>query len=128
VAHHELVRALVEGASAEGIRFHVGITASTDTFFPGQGRRDSFSRHLLRRFEGQSDELRNLNVLNYEMESATLLTMCAAFGLRGGCVTGVVGDRTQGEDVRPEGLASGEEVAVRVAVAAMRRLVRARRS
>ncbi len=37
--------------------------------------------------------------LSYEMEAATLLTMCSTLGLRGGCVTGVV-NRAGGERIR----------------------------
>ncbi len=123
VAHHEVVQALVSAALDEEIPHHVGITASTDTFYPGQERLDSFSGWLLRRLRGRTDELRGLNVLNYEMESATILTMCAALGLRGGCVTGVVARRSEDEQVTAEGLVAGQGSAIRVAVAAMRRLV-----
>ncbi|MEX1257450.1 MAG: uridine phosphorylase [Gemmatimonadota bacterium] len=124
VAHHEVVGALVEAAQAEGIPHHVGVTASSDTFYPGQERHDSYAGHVLRRFRGQTDELAKLNVLNYEMESATILTMCAAFGLRGGCVTGVVARRAHEEHIMPDDLAIGERNVIRVAVAAMRRLIR----
>jgi uridine phosphorylase len=31
-----------------------------------------------------------MGVMNYEMESATLLTMCASQGLRAGMVAGVI--------------------------------------
>ncbi len=39
---------------------------------------------------GMTEEWQRLGVLNYEMESATLLTICSAFGLRAGCVTGEI--------------------------------------
>ena len=39
----------------------------------------------------------DLNVMNYEMESATLFTMCNALGLRAGMVAGVIVNRTQQE-------------------------------
>ncbi len=123
VAHHELVQALLRAAEDEGIRHHVGVTASTDTFFPGQERSDSYSGHVLRRLQGQTEELRRLHVLNYEMESSTILTLCAALGLKGGCVTGVVGHRDAGEAIDPEALAAGEENAIRVAVGATRYLL-----
>ena len=38
-----------------------------------------------------------MGVMNYEMESATLLTMCASRGLRAGMVAGVIVNRTQQE-------------------------------
>ena len=123
VAHHEVVQALLVAARLEDTTVHVGVTASSDTFYPGQERMDSFSGMLLRRFQGQTEELRRLHVLNYEMESATLLTMCAALGLRGGCVTGVAAVRASGEQISPEALARGELAAIRVAVGATRRLL-----
>ncbi len=123
VAHHEVVRALADAARAEGVRHHIGVTASSDTFYPGQERLDSHQGHILRRLRGQTDELRRLHVLSYEMEAATLLTMCAAFGLRGGCLTAVVAERSKGEGIVPESVAEAEHNAVRVAVAAMRSLL-----
>jgi uridine phosphorylase len=123
VAHYEIVQALVEAARALGKGFHVGITASCDTFYPGQERIDSYSQYVPRHFQGQTEELRRLHVLNYEMEAATVLTLCSAMGLRGGCVTGVIVNRTKGEHITPRDLALGEGNAIQVAVGAMRRLV-----
>lgn len=122
VAHHELVRALAEAAEQLGCPYHVGVTASSATFYPGEERHDSFSGYVLRRFQGATDEWRRLHVLNYEMESATLLTMCSAMNLRGGCVTGVV-NRVGGEAIGEAELAGGEDSAIRVAVAGLRRLL-----
>lgn len=127
VAHPEVLLALMAGAKASpGSRFHVGITASSDTFYPGQERYDSFSGYVLRRFQGMTEEWRRLHVLNYEMESAAVLTLCAALGLRGGCVSGVVVNRTQKERVGAGELRRGEERAVEVAIRAVEVLVRGR--
>ncbi len=135
VAHHEVLLALVEAAKALtpalGCRYHVGITCSTDTFYQGQERTDSFSRYLPRKFQGMTEEWRRLHVLNYEMESATLLTVCNAFGLRGGCVTGVVNNRTTdagGVRITPEHLRLGQDHAIRAGVKAMELLILADRS
>jgi uridine phosphorylase len=62
------------------------------------------------------------------MESSTVLTLCAAMGLRGGCVAGVVVNRTRREQVTKEGLAHGEHNAVVVAVGAVARLLAAARA
>ena len=63
-------------------------------------------------------------MLNYEMESATLLTMCATNGWRAGCVAGVIAQRTEAEtDVDDETVAATEELAVRVVVDAARRML-----
>jgi uridine phosphorylase len=124
VAHHEVVRALVDGAEQLECPYHVGVTASSATFYPGEERSDSFGGCVLRRLHGATEEWRRLRVLNYEMEAATLLTMCGVMGVRGGCVTGVVnfvGAKTIGE----ADLARGEAGAIQVAVAALRRLLTA---
>lgn len=122
VAHHEIVAALIAAADATGNRAHVGVTASSATFYPGEERTDSFGGYVLRGFQGATEEWRKLNVLNYEMESATLLTMCAALGLRGGCVTGVV-NRVGGDRIEEDDLVRGERAAIEVGVRAMQRLL-----
>ncbi|UCC81908.1 MAG: uridine phosphorylase [Gemmatimonadota bacterium] len=124
VAHYEVVGALVGAAQELACRYHVGVTASSATFYPGEERHDSFSGYVLRHFQGSTEEWRRLHVLNYEMESATLLTMCSVMGLRGGCVTGVV-NLVGGKAIGGSDLARGEDSAIRVAVAALRRLVEA---
>ncbi len=123
VASYEVVHALVQAARKSHVSAHVGITASSDTFYPGQERYDSYSGYVLKRFQGITEEWRKLNVLNYEMESATLLTLCSAMGLKAGCVSGVVVNRTKGEEVTSEGLKIGEENAVKIGVKAMEFLI-----
>jgi uridine phosphorylase len=88
-----VVQAAAEAAAGLGVPFRTGVSASTDTFYPGQERYDSFSGYVPRRFQGITEEWRRLHVLNYEMESSTVLTLTAAMGLRGGCVAGVVVNR-----------------------------------
>jgi uridine phosphorylase len=130
VAHPELLFALI-GAAREDrtVRSHVGITASSDTFYPGEERRDGFSRFILRRLRGITEELRALHVLNYEMESATVLTLCAALGLRGGAITAVVnlrsrrGGKREAERITPERLRIGEEKVIKIALSAAERLL-----
>lgn len=125
VAHPDVVFALMEAARALGIAARAGVTCSTDTFYPGQERLDSYSQYVPRRFQGITEEWRRLHVLNYEMEAATLLTMTASMGLRGGAVAGVIVNRTRGEHVSPDDLARGEANAVRVAVHAAAALAQA---
>lgn len=123
VAHIEVVCALINGARKAGVKYHAGVTASSDTFYPGEERTDSFMKYKLRRFRGATVELRMLNVLNYEMESSTLLTMTSAMGLRGGCVTGVVNRGSTGR-ITETALKKGEESAVATAIAAVEILVK----
>jgi uridine phosphorylase len=122
VAHPDVVQAAAEAAAGLGVPFRMGVSASTDTFYPGQERYDSFSGYVPRRFQGITEEWRRLHVLNYEMESSTVLTLTASLGLRGGCVAGVVVNRVRSEAVTKAGLEIGESNAVKVAVAAVARL------
>lgn len=117
VADYELVWALRDAAQKLHIPYHVGITCSSATFYPGQERSDSFGQYVLRGLRGTKAEWQRLGVLNYEMEAATLLVMCRALGLRAGCVCGVVDTPAQ-EQISPENLHRAEQNAIRVAVAA----------
>lgn len=94
VAHHDCTAALVDAARTVGVTAHVGVTASSDTFYPGQERYDTVSGFVPRALRGSRDEWAALHVLNYEMEGATLFTMCAANGWRAGMVAGVLVNRT----------------------------------
>lgn len=117
VADYEIAWALVQAAQKLRISYHVGITCSSATFYPGQERSDSFSSYIIRDLKGTKSEWQRLGVLNYEMEAATLLTMCSALGLRAGCVCGVVDTPTQ-EQITPESLQRAEQNAIQVAVKA----------
>jgi uridine phosphorylase len=123
VADFDCTTALVQAAVELGIEPHVGITASSDTFYPGQERYDTFSGRVTRRFRGSLEDWQAMGVLNYEMESATLFTMCASQGLRAGCVAGVLVNRTEQETPDEETARRIESTTVAVVVAAARRLV-----
>lgn len=117
VADYNLAWVLVAAAQELKIPYHVGITCSSATFYPGQERSDSFSRYIIRDLRGTKSEWQRLGVLNYEMEAATLLTMCSALGLRAGCVCGVVDTPAQ-EQITPESLRRAEQNAIQVVVRA----------
>lgn len=91
--------ALVLSATNAGIKHHVGITASTDTFYQGQERYDSYSGFVPAHLRGSLEDWRKMNVLNYEMEAATLLTMCSVLGLKASAVCGVAANRAKSEKV-----------------------------
>jgi uridine phosphorylase len=97
VADLACANALVDAARGLGITVHTGITASSDTFYPGQERYDTVSGYVRRALQGSAAEWAALHVLNYEMESATLFTQCAANGWRAGMVAGVLVNRCQQE-------------------------------
>ncbi len=116
-------QALVGAATELGLRHHVGITASADTFYPGQERYDTVAGDVTPHLRGSMAEWRRLNVLNYEMESATLFTMCAANGWRAGCVAVVIANRLHDEAPTEEGHNAMERQAITVTIEAIRRLL-----
>ena len=123
VADFDCTCALVDAARELGLEPHVGITASSDTFYPGQERYDTHSARLLRKFQGSMKEWQSMGVLNYEMESATLFTMCSSQGLKAGCVAGVIVNRTQQETPDDATLQQAEQQAIDIVIGAARRLV-----
>lgn len=118
VADFACTTALVDSARRLGIEPHIGITASSDTFYPGQERYDTYSGRVTARFRGSLAEWQAMGVLNYEMEAATLFTMCASQGLRAGCVAGVIVNRNQQEIPDDAIIASTESTAVSIVVSA----------
>lgn len=96
VASYEVVMALIQAAEELKFRYHVGITASTDTFYNGQGRPalnnyfPSFKENILK-------DMTNAGVKNFEMEAGTLLTMAGLFGKRAGAVCVIIANRVTDE-------------------------------
>ena len=123
VANFECTTALFNAAKEKGIEPFVGITASSDTFYPGQERYDTYSGKVYRDYQGLLKQWQDLNVMNYEMESATLFTMCNALGLRAGMVAGVIVNRTQQEIPNEATMKDTEDKAVSVVVEAARKLL-----
>ncbi len=109
VADFDITSALIEGAKKTGINFYKGITASSDTFYPGQERYDTYSKYVIKDFQGSLSEWQKLHVLNFEMESAPLFTIANAFGLKAGCISSVMVNRTQNEIPDDKVLAQAEQ-------------------
>ncbi len=99
VASFALTQRLVAAAQRLSVPHHIGITASSDSFWPGQERYDSHSGYVPRAFQGSLAEWRALGVTNFEMEAAALFTVCATFGLEAACICGVIARRVDAEAV-----------------------------
>jgi len=107
VASYEILLALVEAAEGLGMRYHVGITATSSDFYAGQAR-PSFRQYGADKLV---QTLQKANVLNFEMECATLFVLSSFFGLRAGAVCAVYANRVTNE-FKP---GAGEENCIRVA-------------
>lgn len=94
VAHPEVVMAMVWACEELSLQYHLGITASTDSWYLGQGRPGfndyypSFSRELL-------SDMQLAGVVNFEMETSALLTISGIYGLRSGAIFAVVANRRE---------------------------------
>ncbi len=100
IADPFLTVALVETARKLNIPYHLGITASVDTFYEGQERiKSSANPHLQSWLTGITATYRALNILNYEMEVGTLFKMAGVYGFMAACVCAVVAQRTAGETI-----------------------------
>lgn len=104
VADFTLTHRLIQSAKQQSRPAHVGIVATTSTFYPGQERYDTLSQYCPQRLVGTLREWQKLNVLSYEMETATLFTMTQAMGLRAGAYLVVVVNRARSEAIATEGL------------------------
>jgi len=90
-----VVMALREAAASRGESYVVGVAASTDAFYVGQGR-ESFGGYFPSRSARLLDDLRAAKVLCFEMEAATLFTLGRVFGLKTGAAFAVVANRATG--------------------------------
>lgn len=96
VANYEVVMALIQAAEELNERYHVGITASTDTFYTGQGR-PAYNNYLPSFKEDIYRDMQNARVQNFEMEAGCLLTIANLFGKRAGAICFIVANRVTDE-------------------------------
>lgn len=106
-----VVMALDEAARSLKKRAKVGIAASTDSFYVGQGR-ESFGGYLPRDKANMVDDMRAARVLCFEMEAATLFTLGRLFGIKTGAVFAVVANRATNEFRLEAGVKNAVDVAV----------------
>jgi uridine phosphorylase len=91
-AHYAVTAALVEAAERLSLRYHVGVSCSTASFYCGQGR-PGFNGYEQSFFRDKVDDLRRAGVLNFEMEAATIFTLAGLSRLRAGAVCTVIANR-----------------------------------
>ena len=99
-ASYEATLALMAACERLGLTYHLGVSASVGSFYAAQSR-PSFGGY--RGLDADRVErLTSMGVLNFEMEAATVFTLCSLFGLRGGAACVVIADRFRNE-FKPEG-------------------------
>ena len=99
VASLEMTNTFHDSLKHNDVKFHYGVTATTDTFWPAQGRRSGFLNFVPKEFENILEEWAKYKVLGVEMEVATLFTLCNVFGLEAVAVLDVTNKNYQNEDI-----------------------------
>ncbi|MFA5051112.1 MAG: nucleoside phosphorylase [Patescibacteria group bacterium] len=114
-AHYEVILALIEACEKLKFKYHLGITASTDAFYVGEGR-PGFKRYDQSRFKHTIDDLQQTRVTNLEMEASALFTIANLYGLRAGSVCAVIDNVVTGDwkitGEKEIGLVASEAVAI----------------
>lgn len=94
VASYNIVSALVDACKDKNINSHTGIGASVGSYYAGQGR-EAFGKKLYD--EDLIEQYQNMNVINLEMETETILTLANIFGIDAGSICVVHGNRVTDE-------------------------------
>lgn len=110
VASFDVTMALITAAEELGVKYHVGLTASTDSFYVGQ-ERPGYKGYLPPFQRGLIDFLKSVNVLNFEMEAATIFTLANIYGLRAGSVCAAIANRETEEFIVDAGVDDAIKVA-----------------
>jgi uridine phosphorylase len=110
IASYDVVLALIDAADTLGVKYHVGLTASSDSFYVGQ-ERPGYRGYLPPHQRGLIEYLRSVNILNFEMESSIIFVLANIYGLKAGAVCAVIANR-ETEEFMPS---AGIEDAIRVA-------------
>ena len=98
-----VVMALSDSAVSLKKKHLVGLAASTDSFYVGQGRR-GYGGYFPSRNASLVSDLRQARVLCFEMESSTLFTLGRLYGLKTGALFAVVANRATDDFRQDAGL------------------------
>jgi uridine phosphorylase len=113
VAVFEVVAALIAAAQKHGFRYHVGIGATSSSFYCGEGT-SGYAEYRHSGMDSIASDLRAAKVYDWDTETATLYTLCSLYGLRAGRVNAVADEPETGA-YNPV----GEERAVQTALEAV---------
>lgn len=118
VANDDVVEALkkITADQDERIETHVGITASTSSFYAGQNRN---LPNLPKLNPDIIANLRAMQVLNMEMEASIIFTLASINKCKAGCICTVVGNRIDDSFIDVSKLQELEEKSARIAMDAL---------
>uniref|UniRef100_A0A7C4H9Y5 Uridine phosphorylase n=1 Tax=Staphylothermus marinus TaxID=2280 RepID=A0A7C4H9Y5_STAMA len=110
VASLDVTLALMFAAELLNVKYHVGLTASSDSFYVGQ-ERPGYRDYMPPNQIGLINYLKSVNVLNFEMESSIIFVLSNIYRLRSGSICAVIANRETNEFIAEAGV----EDAIRVA-------------
>ena len=116
VADYRVLLALCAAARDSGARFHIGLTATSPSFYAAQ------SRHMEdfpTRAEGLVDELTACGVMNYEMESSTLFSLASVKRIKAGTVCAAYSTRYDNKPITKEQKEKAERECIETSLGAL---------
>ncbi|HML69442.1 MAG TPA: nucleoside phosphorylase [Clostridia bacterium] len=93
-ADYMVTTALVEAAERLELPYHMGVSCSTGSWYCGQGR-PGYNGYSQSFIDTKIDDLTKAGVMNFEMETAALFTICGLYRLRAGSVCTAVANRNK---------------------------------
>ena len=96
IANYEIVLALIEACEVLGYTYHLGIAASSSSFYLGQGR-PGYNDYKISKTDTIVPDLQKMGVLNMEMEASHIFTLGQIFGARTGAICAVYANRVTNE-------------------------------
>ncbi|NLY45144.1 MAG: nucleoside phosphorylase [Tissierella sp.] len=94
IASYEVIDCLIDACKEAGVDYWKGISASIGSFFAGQGRPANGKTF---HDKDTIDKYKNLNIINMEMESETILTLGSLFDIFTGTLCAVHANRETDE-------------------------------
>ena len=95
-AHYEVVLALIEACEVLGFTYHLGVAASSSSFYLGQGR-PGYKDYKISKTEKIVPDLQKMGVMNLEMEASHIFTLGQIYGARTGAICAVYANRVTNE-------------------------------
>ena len=121
VANIEVVNALMNACKSKGVTFHTGVVQSKDSFYGQHSpERMPVSYELVNKWEAW----KRLGVKASEMESAALFVVASHLGVRCGATFLVVANQEREAIGLDNPVAHDTDMAIKVAVEALRQLIR----
>lgn len=124
VANIEVVNALAASAKGLGATYHTGIVECKDSFY---GQHSPETKPVSYELENKWEAWLRLGCLGSEMESAALFTVASYLRARCGTVLLAVGNQERAKKGLDNPQAHDTDMAVRVGIGALRRLIAADR-